>query len=88
MRRWQDKTALLMTEMAGFLRWLDDWLAARPGTVPVPLLRDTLLIHLGLTWLGRQRNSLCYDAQCSRPLHAPVVGLAGFKEITRWVRIV
>ena len=54
MRDWQDKTARVMVEMAGFLRWIDDWLAARPGMVPVPLLRDTLLIYLGLTWLGRQ----------------------------------
>ena len=43
-----------MAEMTGFLRWIDDWLAARPGMIPVPLLRDTLLIYLGLTWLGRQ----------------------------------
>lgn len=53
-RRWQRKTAQVMTEMASFLRWTDDRLRARPGMVPVPLLRDTLLIHLGLTWLGRQ----------------------------------
>lgn len=39
--------------MAGFLRWIDDRLRARPDRVPVPLLRDTLLIYLGLTWLGR-----------------------------------
>ena len=54
MQRWQHKTAQVMAEMAGFLRWIDDRLRARPDMVPVPLLRDTLLIHLGLTWLGRQ----------------------------------
>ena len=43
-----------MTEMVGFLRWIDDRVRACPGMVPVPLLRDTLLVHLGLTWLGRQ----------------------------------
>ena len=52
-QRWQHKTAKVMTEMAGFLRWIDVRLRARPGMVPVPLLRDTLLNHLGLTWLGR-----------------------------------
>ena len=54
MQRWQRKTARVMTEMVGFLRWIDDRLRARPDRVPVPLLRDTLLIYLGLTWLGRQ----------------------------------
>ena len=43
-----------MTEMAVFLRWIDDWLRARPGMVPVPLFRDTLLIYLGFTWLGQR----------------------------------
>ena len=47
-----------MAEMTRFLRWIDDWLTARPHMVPVPLLRDTLLIHLGLTWLGRQPRPL------------------------------
>ena len=58
MRNWQDRTARIMAEMAGFLRGLDDWLTARPDMVPVPLLRDTLLIYLGLTWLGRQPRPL------------------------------
>ena len=54
MRRWEHKTAQVMAEMVGFLRWIDDRLRACPVMVPVPLLRDTLLVHLGLTWLGRQ----------------------------------
>ena len=54
MRRWQHKTTRVMTEMAGFLRWIDERLRARPGRIPVPMLRDTLLVYLGLAWLGRQ----------------------------------
>ena len=54
MRRWQHKTAQVMTEMVGFLGWIDGRLRACPRMVPVPLLRDALLIHLGLTWLGRE----------------------------------
>ena len=54
MQRWQHKTRGVLTEMAGFLRWLDDWLRAHPGMAPVPLLHGTLLIHVGLTWLGRR----------------------------------
>jgi hypothetical protein len=53
MQRWQAKTQVLMTEMVAFLHWLCARLAQPVPVVPVPLLRDTLLIHLGLTWLRR-----------------------------------
>jgi hypothetical protein len=52
-QRWQAKTQVLMTEMVAFLHWLCTRLAQPVPVVPVPLLRDTLLIHLGLTWLRR-----------------------------------
>jgi hypothetical protein len=52
-QRWQAKTQVLMTEMAAFLHWICPRLAQPVPVVPVPLLRDTLLIHLGLTWLRR-----------------------------------
>ena len=41
-------------EMAVSCFGLTDWLRARPGMVPVPLFRDTLLIYLGFTWLGQR----------------------------------
>jgi hypothetical protein len=50
-QRWQAKTQVLMTEMVAFLHWICAQLAQPTPVVPVPLLRDTLLIHLGLTWL-------------------------------------
>jgi len=53
MQRWQAKTQALMTEMVAFLQWICARLAQPVPVVPVPLLRDTLLIHLGLTWLRR-----------------------------------
>ena len=53
MQRWQAKTQVLMTEMVSFLHWLCPRLAQPTPVVPVPLLRDTLLIHFGLTWLRR-----------------------------------
>ena len=52
-RRWQAKTQVLMTEMVAFLHWLCARLAQPTPVVPVPVLRDTLLIHFGLTWLRR-----------------------------------
>jgi hypothetical protein len=52
-QRWQAKTQVLMTEMVAFLHWICTRLAQPTPVVPVPLLRDTLLIHLGLTWLRR-----------------------------------
>ena len=52
-QRWQAKTQVLMTEMVAFLHWLCARLTQPVPVVPVPLLRDTLLIHLGLTWLRR-----------------------------------
>ena len=52
-QRWQAKTQVLMTEMVAFRHWICTRLAQPVPVVPVPLLRDTLLIHLGLTWLRR-----------------------------------
>jgi hypothetical protein len=52
-QRWQAKTQVLMTEMVAFLQWICARLTQPISVVPVPLLRDTLLIHLGLTWLRR-----------------------------------
>ena len=53
MQRWQARTQTLMGEMAAFLIWICGELARREAATPVPLLRDALLIHLGLTWLRR-----------------------------------
>ena len=50
-QRWQAKTQVLMTEMVAFLHWICQRLAQPTPVIPVPVLRDTLLIHLGLTWL-------------------------------------
>src|SRR5262245_41970769 len=50
-QRWQAKTQVLMTEMVAFLHWICARLAQPTPVAPVPLLRDTLLIHLGLIWL-------------------------------------
>ena len=33
MQRWQHKTRWVLTEMAGFLRWTDDWFRPHLGTV-------------------------------------------------------
>jgi hypothetical protein len=52
-QRWQAKTQVLMTEMVAFLHWLCPRLAQPTPVMPVPVLRDTLLMHLGLTWLRR-----------------------------------
>jgi hypothetical protein len=52
-QRWQAKTQVLMTEMVAFLHWICARFAQSTPLVPVPLLRDTLLIHVGLTWLRR-----------------------------------
>jgi hypothetical protein len=52
-QRWQAKTQVLMTEMVAFLHWLCPRLSQLTSVVPVPLLRDTLLIHIGLLWLRR-----------------------------------
>jgi hypothetical protein len=57
-QRWQAKTQVLMTEMVAFLHWICPRLAQPVPVVPVPLLRDTLLIHLGLTWLRRSGVSI------------------------------
>lgn len=53
-QRWQAKTQVLMTEMFAFLKWICGELTRREPVVPVPLLRDTLLIDMGLRWLRRQ----------------------------------
>jgi hypothetical protein len=66
---WQAKTRVLLTEMAAFLHWLCPRLVQPVPIVPVPLLRDTLLIHLGLTWLRRQ----------GMPIPAPQLVLIGRK---------
>jgi hypothetical protein len=58
MQCWQAKTQVLMTEMVAFLHWICARLAQSVAVVPVPLLRDTLLIHLGLTWLRRSGGSI------------------------------
>jgi hypothetical protein len=55
---------VLLTEMAAFLHWLCQRLTQPVPVVPVPLLRDTLLIHFGLTWL--RRNGMPIPA--SKPL--------------------
>ena len=68
-QRWQAKTQVLMTEMAAFLHWICARLAQPVPVVPVPLLRDTLLIHLGLTWLRHH----------GMPIPAPQPGLLGRK---------
>jgi len=52
-QRWQAKTQVLMTEMVAFLHWLCARLAQPTPVIPVPVLRDTLLMHLGLTWFRR-----------------------------------
>jgi hypothetical protein len=77
-QRWQAKTQVLMTEMVAFLQWICARLAQPTPVVPVPLLRDTLLIYLGLTWLrgygvpvpaskplmiGRKFADLCGDGR-------------------------
>ena len=61
---WQAKTQVLMTEMFAFLKWICGELRRREPVVPVPLLRDTLLIDMGLTWLRRQGLSV----QASKPV--------------------
>ena len=52
-QRWQAKTQVLMTEMVALLHWICARLAQPTPLVPVPLLRDTPLVHLGLIWLRR-----------------------------------
>ena len=53
-QRWQTKTQRIMTEMFEFLKWICARLIRAPHLAPVTLLRDTLLIHLALTWLRRE----------------------------------
>nr|VFJ65129.1 MAG: hypothetical protein BECKFW1821A_GA0114235_11912 [Candidatus Kentron sp. FW] len=52
-QRWQDKTLVVMTEMVEFLNWVLRRLRQQPQAVPVPLLRDTLLVQLGLQLVRR-----------------------------------
>ena len=54
MRRWQEKTRVLMAEMGAFLTWVLERLAQRPYFSPVPLLRDTLLVQIGMMFLRRR----------------------------------
>ncbi|MEZ4860134.1 MAG: hypothetical protein R3C14_02450 [Caldilineaceae bacterium] len=42
-----------MSEMVAFLMWVVEQLRRNPSAVPVFLLRDTLLLYLGLRWLRR-----------------------------------
>jgi hypothetical protein len=58
MRRWQAKTEVLMTEMFAFLTWVLRRLVQGRHFVPVPLLRDTLLVQVGLTLLRRHGMSI------------------------------
>ncbi|MEZ4732221.1 MAG: hypothetical protein R3E79_34320 [Caldilineaceae bacterium] len=51
MQHWQAKTAILLSEMLGFLRWIVKRLQQQPEAVPVLLLRDTLLVYFGLQWV-------------------------------------
>jgi len=53
MQRWQAKTQVLMTEMFAFLAWVLRRLRQRQHLVPVPFLRDTLLVQVGLMLLQR-----------------------------------
>jgi hypothetical protein len=64
MQCWQAKTQVLMTEMVAFLHWICARFAQPTPLVPVPLLRDTPLMHLGLTWLRRSGVSV----PASKPL--------------------
>jgi hypothetical protein len=68
-QHWQAKTQVLMTEMVAFLHWICARLAQPIPVVPVPLLRDTLLIQVGLTWLRHHGMSI----------HAPQPVLIGRK---------
>ncbi|MCW5212200.1 hypothetical protein VU04_04730 [Desulfobulbus sp. TB] len=52
-QRWQNKTQVVMTEMVEFLIWVLRRLKQQPQAVPVPLLRDTLVVQLGLKLLLR-----------------------------------
>jgi hypothetical protein len=58
MRRWQAKTQVLMAEMCAFLTWVLKCLVQRQHFVPVPLLRDTLLVQMGLRLLRRHGVSM------------------------------
>jgi hypothetical protein len=54
MQHWQARTRVVMTEMGAFLKWICEELTRREPVVPVLMLRDTLLIQLGLRWLRRE----------------------------------
>lgn len=64
MRHWLARTDVLMTEMVDYLLWVAEHLSRRPGLVPVTLLRDTLLLYVGLQWLHRRGEV----ARAPRPL--------------------
>jgi hypothetical protein len=53
-QHWEAKTQILMAEMVAFLWWIVERLHRQPTAVPVLLLRDTLLVYFGLTWLHQQ----------------------------------
>ena len=50
---WRTRTRFLMNELAKYVRWVYQQVEQR-GWQPVSLLRDALLVHLGLVWLGRE----------------------------------
>tara|TARA_R110002096_G_scaffold100173_9_gene222022 strand:- start:9098 stop:10198 length:1101 start_codon:yes stop_codon:yes gene_type:complete len=52
MTKWEGQTRRVLEEMASYLQWIEDVLI-RDDTQPVMLLRDTLLICLGLVWKNR-----------------------------------
>ena len=60
MQHWKEKTKILMLEMVDFLFWIVAQLQQHPKSVPVPLLRDTLLIYYGLVFLNRNGASVCH----------------------------
>jgi hypothetical protein len=52
-QRWHNKTQLVMAEMVDFLVWVVQRLKQQPKAIPVPLLRDTLVVQLGLQLIRR-----------------------------------
>lgn len=59
--RWQNKTQIVMAEMVEFLIWIVQRLKQQPEVVPIPLLRDTLVVQLGLKLLR------CYGIPVREP---------------------
>nr|VFJ66576.1 MAG: hypothetical protein BECKFW1821C_GA0114237_101019 [Candidatus Kentron sp. FW] len=55
---WKNKTRIVMTEMVEFLIWILKKLRQQPKAMPVPLLRDTFVILLGLKLLQQHGISV------------------------------